>query len=55
VPHPLMPDASNHAKIHTVQYYLNITNQLSLANTCNECVEILQAIAEALQKGTYGY
>lgn len=54
-PHPRMPDASSHAKIHTVHYYLNITNQLSLANTCDECVLILQAIAKALQDGTYGY
>ncbi|MCG7545724.1 AHH domain-containing protein [Pseudoalteromonas sp. MM17-2] len=55
IPHPQMPDASNHAKIHTVQYYLNITNQLSLANTRDECVQILHAIAKALQEGKYGY
>lgn len=55
VPHPAMPEASNHAKIHTELYYLNITNQLSLANTRSECAAILQAIAISLQNGVYGY
>ncbi|WP_210798610.1 AHH domain-containing protein [Pseudoalteromonas ostreae] len=55
IPHPAMPDASNHAKIHTELYYLNITNQLALANTRSECALILQAIATSLQNGVYGY
>jgi len=55
VPHSHMPNASNHAEIHTDKYYLNITNQLSLATSRSECVAILKAIAIALQRGEQVY
>lgn len=55
VPHSHMPNASNHAEIHTEDYYLNITNQLSFATSRNECIAILKAIAIALQRGEQVY
>lgn len=55
IPHEKMPDAANHAKIHTDEYYINITNVLSTATSEFECRVALKLIAKKLQDGTLEY
>lgn len=37
IPHKNLPNASNHAKLHTDEYYLNVTNMLRTAQSEMEC------------------
>ncbi|VAW87565.1 hypothetical protein MNBD_GAMMA16-1419 [hydrothermal vent metagenome] len=55
IPHPEMPDAVNHAGVHTKEYYLNVTTILRQTNSALECRMALRLIAVRLQKGTMGY
>lgn len=54
-PHPEMPDASNHAEIHTREYYLNVTTILNKVTSNLECRIALRLIAKKLQAGTLEY
>ena len=55
IPHPEMKNAVNHAKLHTDEYYVNITAMLSQSTTEYECRQTLQLIAQSLQDGTLEY
>ncbi len=55
IPHPEMPDAVNHAGVHTKEYYVNVTTILRQTNSAMECRVALKLIAVRLQKGTMGY
>jgi hypothetical protein len=55
IPHPEMPDAINHAKLHTEEYYVNVTTILSAATSALECRIALRLIAKELQEGTLEY
>ena len=55
VPHPEMPDAHNHAKIHTEEYYVNITTVLSTATSEYECRLALRLIRDKLVDGSLEY
>ena len=50
-----MPDAINHAGVHTKEYYVNVTTILRQTNSVMECRMALRLIAIRLQKGTMGY
>ena len=52
MPHENMPDAANHAKVHTDEYYINVTNILNTATSQLECRVALKLIAKKLQNGT---
>jgi hypothetical protein len=51
IPHEKMPDAANHAKVHTDQYYINVTNILNTATSDIECRVALKLIAKQLRNG----
>ncbi len=55
IPHEKMPDAANHAKVHTDEYYINVTNVLSTATSALECRVALKLIAKKLRDGTLEY
>lgn len=55
MPHPQMPKAVNHAKIHTDRYYVNITSMLLQSTTPQECRNTLKLIAQKLKDGTFEY
>jgi len=55
IPHEKMPDAANHAKVHTDEYYINVTNILNTATTALECRVALKLIAKKLRNGTLEY
>lgn len=55
MPHPEMPDASNHAQLHTDEYYVNITNILNTATSQAECRLALRLIASKLKEGSLEY
>jgi hypothetical protein len=55
IPHEEMPDAANHAKVHTDEYYINITNVLSTSTSAQECRVALKLIAKKLRDGSLGY
>ncbi|GLS27603.1 AHH domain-containing protein [Marinibactrum halimedae] len=55
LPHEDMPNAPSHAKIHTKEYYLNVTNILSGTTSPLECRVALKLIAKKLQNGTLEY
>jgi hypothetical protein len=46
-------DAMNHLTLHTKAYYEAVNQALSNATTRQEVVEALQAIKDALVKGTF--
>lgn len=55
IPHEKMPDAANHAEIHTDEYYINVTNILNTATSELECRIALTLIAKKLREGTLEY
>lgn len=55
IPHEKMPDAANHAKVHSDEYYINITNILNTATSTLECRVALKLIAKKLRNGTLEY
>ena len=55
IPHEKMPDAANHAKLHTDEYYINVTNILNTATSELECRVALKLIAKKLREGTLEY
>lgn len=55
IPHPELPNAVNHAELHTDEYYVNITNVLTTATSPQECRLALRLIADELRKGTLEY
>lgn len=55
IPHENMPDAANHAKVHTDEYYINVTNILNTATTALECRVALKLIAKKLRNGSLEY
>ncbi|WP_444998630.1 AHH domain-containing protein [Aliikangiella sp. IMCC44359] len=55
IPHEDMPDASNHAKVHTKLYYINITNILSSSRSKQDCRVALKMVAKKLKSGTLEY
>jgi len=55
IPHEKMPDAANHAKVHTNEYYLNVANILRTSTSQLECRVALKLIAKKLQEGTLEY
>ena len=52
IPHPELPNAANHAKLHTDEYYVNVTNMLNTATSKEDCRLALRLIAKELQNGT---
>lgn len=54
-PHPQMPQAVNHAAIHTKEYYVNITAMLTPTKSEEECRLVLKLIGKMLQQGTLEY
>ena len=55
IPHEKMPDAANHAKLHTSEYYLNITSILRQSTSASDCRVALRSIAKKLRNGQLGY
>ena len=55
IPHEKMPDAANHAKVHTDEYYINMTNILNTATSELECRVALRLIAKKLRNGSLEY
>ena len=55
IPHPKMPDACNHAELHTKRYYMNVTTILSTATSELECRLALRLIGKKLKDGTLEY
>ena len=55
IPHEKMPDAPSHAKVHTDEYYINVTNILNTVTSQLECRVALKLIAKKLQNGTLEY
>lgn len=55
IPHENMPDAANHAKVHTDEYYINVTNILNTATSALECRVALKLIAKKLRDGSLEY
>ncbi|WP_276679893.1 AHH domain-containing protein [Thalassolituus oleivorans] len=55
IPHPKMPDAAGHSKVHTKKYYTNITNMLQTATSEFECRLALRLIAKELREGSWEY
>lgn len=55
IPHEAIPNAPNHAQIHTQKYYINVTGILSSATTEIECRVALKLIAKKLSEGTLEY
>lgn len=53
IPHKDMPSAANHAKLHTDEYYLNVTNMLRSAQSKTECRMTLRLIADELRNGSF--
>lgn len=54
-PHPQMPNAANHAAMHTKEYYVNITAMLAPRTSENDCRLILKLIGKMLTEGTLKY
>ena len=50
-----MPQAVNHAAIHTKEYYVNITAMLTPTKSEEECRLVLKLIGKMLQQGTLEY
>lgn len=55
IPHESMPSAVNHAKIHTEEYYVNVTAMLTRARSQSDCRLALRLIAKRLREGTLEY
>ncbi|THB63696.1 MAG: hypothetical protein D6B27_11810 [Gammaproteobacteria bacterium] len=55
IPHDELPKAVNHAKLHTNEYYLNVTNVLGRSKSQNECRAALRLIALELQNGEFKF
>ena len=55
IPHEKMPDAACHAKVHTEQYYVNITRILRQSTSETDCRVALRLIAKKLREGTLEY
>lgn len=55
IPHEKMPNAINHAELHTDEYYVNITDILRNSTSEFECRIALKIIAKKLQEGTLEY
>jgi hypothetical protein len=55
IPHPDLPDAANHAKVHTDEYYVNITAMLEQTTSARGCRDVLRLIAKELKDGTLQY
>jgi len=55
IPHEKMPDAAAHSKVHTDEYYVNVTNILNTATSQFECRIALKLIAKKLREGTLEY
>jgi hypothetical protein len=55
IPHPDLPDAANHAMVHSDEYYVNITAMLEQTTSPSSCREVLRLIAKELTEGTLQY
>ncbi len=55
IPHQELPNAVNHAELHTDEYYVNVTNTLGVATSAQECRLALRLIAKELKDGTLEY
>lgn len=55
IPHNELPNAVNHAKLHSNEYYLNVTNMLGRSTSQNECRSALRLIALELQNGDFKF
>ncbi len=55
IPHEEMPYAAAHAKVHTEEYYINVTNILNTTTSSFECRVALKLIAKKLRDGTLEY
>lgn len=55
IPHQEMPDAVNHAGVHTKEYYVNVTTILRQTKSAHECRLALRLISRELQQGVMGY
>jgi hypothetical protein len=55
IPHDDLPNAVNHAKLHTAEYYVNVTTILSQTNSAEECRLALRLIADELRNGEFEY
>lgn len=52
IPHEKMPDAACHSKVHTGEYYINVTNILNTATSELESGIALKLIAKKPSEGT---
>lgn len=55
IPHKNLPNASNHAKLHTDEYYLNVTSMLRSAQSEYDCRTTLRLIADELRNGSFDF
>ncbi|WP_444997226.1 hypothetical protein [Aliikangiella sp. IMCC44359] len=58
VPHPNMPKAPSHKKIHTNEYYLNLTDLLKEVSavpnaTKQDIIDVLGEVASDLTNGVF--
>lgn len=55
IPHKNLPNASNHAKLDTDEYYLNVTAMLRTAQSESDCRITLRLIADELRNAGFKF
>ena len=55
IPHNELPNAVNHAKLHTHNYYVNVTRLLVETRSASDCRLALRLIAEDLKSGDFKF